>query len=467
MRNVITCFLSGLLCLILCYCDSGEKTKFLIFPGVPGADGKDAGAFGTVSLDKSIYQGTITNAAITLLDSNLTSSSINVNVSSTSYTVGISVTLTGSNGEYSGTVGFTKSTSGSGRIHVSDGDTVTVSYNDENPIGIRSATATWEDFDMNPTGVISFNTDTYFGTTQTATIVLTDSDLTGTTVNVNVKSTTDSSGITVALNGSGGVYSNSVGFTTGSSGSGNIRVSDGDTITVTYNDANPAGTRADTAIWNSTTHGIVYFSADIYTMCYNIIITVRDADILGTTVDVKLTSTSDPTGITVTLNEKEDGVYQSYVGTTMGTSGNNRIKALSGEYINVTYNEASPAGVRTDSARYNGYSGYLNFGDTDYYGYSDKAIISLYDYDLVYYDYYTYVYDGPETMDVTVTSTSDATGITVKLLKQYNYYVGCVGFTNTATGDGKIQVANGNTITVIYPDQSPVGSRTDTAVWHE
>jgi len=464
--KMISLLLCAFISLTLCYCDTGEKTKFLIFPG---ADGKDAGAFGTISFDKSTYQGTISNASITLLDSNLTSTSINVNVSSTSNAAGISVNLTGSNGEYSGTVGFTKSTSGGGRIHISDGDTVMVSYNDENPIGIRSATATWEDFDMNPTGVISFNTDTYFGTTQTATIVLTDSDLTGTTVNVNVKSTTDSSGITVALNGSGGVYSNSVGFTTGSSGSGNIRVSDGDTITVTYNDANPAGTRTDTAIWNSTTHGVVYFDSDKYSSSYGLTITVRDADVLSTTVDVLLTSTSDPSGITVTLNETtENGVYQRYFRITpTGTSGSNCIKAISGDHIYVTYNEVSPAGTRTDIALYTPISGSVSFGDTTYYGLLDKAIINVYDWDLTYYDYDSYVYGGPESVDITVVSTSDPTGVTIKVFRINNVYRGCVGFTSGSSGDGKIHVVEGDTVTVRYSEPYPVGTRTDTAVWHE
>ncbi len=105
------------------------------------------------------------------------------------------------------------------------------------------------------TGVISFDSSSYIGTNTSATITLTDADLTDSTVNVNVKSSSDATGITVTLNKGTSSYTGTVGFTTGTSGSGKIQVASGDTVTVSYNDANPSGIRTDTATWSSNGGG--------------------------------------------------------------------------------------------------------------------------------------------------------------------------------------------------------------------
>ncbi len=99
------------------------------------------------------------------------------------------------------------------------------------------------------TGVISFNSSSYTGTNTSATITLTDADLTASTVNVNVKSSSDTTGITVTLNKGTSSYTGTVDFTTGASGFGKIQVANGDTVTVSYSDANPSGIRTDTATW--------------------------------------------------------------------------------------------------------------------------------------------------------------------------------------------------------------------------
>lgn len=71
----------------------------------------------------------------------------------------------------------------------------------------------------------------------------------GSTIAVTVASDTEAGGETVTLNGSGGIYSGtfplSLAYPTPSNGA--LSVSDGDLITLSYSDANPAGTLTTTA----------------------------------------------------------------------------------------------------------------------------------------------------------------------------------------------------------------------------
>lgn len=457
--------------LIICFCFacsiscSGPAGS----DGTNGTAGKDAGAFGEIYFDETNYTGSTDTASISLEDANLTVSAVNITVKSSSDSTGTSISLAGSNGQYSGIVGFSKVSSGSGKIKVKDGDAITAVYNDANPVGVRSCAATWNDFAMSPTGVVTFDQSNYFGLTQSSQITLVDSDLTGTTVNVNVKSSSDTTGITISLTGSSGTYAGTVGFTSGTSGSGKIKVADGNTITVTYSDANPVGSRTDTALWQSSSHGFVYFDSDKYSyLLMPALITVVDQDIIGSTIDVKVVSSMDSTGITLNLTETNDGVYTGYLGLTTEASSSNRIKVFDNGTITVTYNESDPAGSRTDIAKVNCYSGSITFGDTNYYGYIDEAIIKLTDLDAAQYDYNTYKYVGPSTIDVLVTSSSDATGLNVSIFRQENSYLynGCVGFTSGASGDRKIKIKAGDTITVKYTDQCPSVVKTATAIWN-
>ena len=103
--------------------------------------------------------------------------------------------------------------------------------------------------------------------------------------------------------------------------------------------------------------------------------------------------------------------------------------------------------------------------DTSYSGYVDKAIIYFSDYDTFTYNYQSYEYIAPSSHDITVTSTSDPIGITITLYFRQTVYKAAVGFTSGASGDNKIQVADGDTITVIYDQECPAGQKTDTAIW--
>lgn len=99
------------------------------------------------------------------------------------------------------------------------------------------------------TGTISFDRTGYQGITNHATITVVDADLTSTSLTVNVKSLTDPTGINFKLTGAAGTYTGKLGFTNNTSVSNwKINITNNDTITATYIDADPAGTRTDTAV---------------------------------------------------------------------------------------------------------------------------------------------------------------------------------------------------------------------------
>jgi hypothetical protein len=107
-------------------------------------------------------------------------------------------------------------------------------------------------------------------------ITLTDPDLdlnagVQETVSVHVTSTSDGAGIWVTLKETGvntGIFTSTdqgmdLGVTTGSSDDVNelIKVAAGNTVTVTYADAEPAADRTGTALWYLFVTGVVRFNA--------------------------------------------------------------------------------------------------------------------------------------------------------------------------------------------------------------
>lgn len=103
-------------------------------------------------------------------------------------------------------------------------------------------------------GVLKFNNSTsssfYVTTSTNAKIVLTDPNLSGESNAINIKSETDTTGITLYLKKSGSTYTNTLNFSTaGSVENSTIEISDQDTVTATYNDLDPTGTVTATATW--------------------------------------------------------------------------------------------------------------------------------------------------------------------------------------------------------------------------
>ena len=101
-------------------------------------------------------------------------------------------------------------------------------------------------------GYVQFDQD-YYTTAGPLTLTLTDGDLAGTgTANVGLSSASTGDTETATLNevgGASGIFQASYPCAAGAAnpGDGTLQVADPDTLTVTYNDAAPAGVRTDTA----------------------------------------------------------------------------------------------------------------------------------------------------------------------------------------------------------------------------
>ncbi len=125
---------------------------------------------------------------------------------------------------------------------------------DNPPIGAYSITITGynvpqgpQPFAMAVTGALNFSDgvvafdNTQYACSGSAMITVSDADIAGTlTHSVIVSSTLDPMGEVITLNEVGvesGIFQGSVQFTTGSPGAGQVQIANGDTVTVTYTDA--------------------------------------------------------------------------------------------------------------------------------------------------------------------------------------------------------------------------------------
>jgi len=112
------------------------------------------GASATLAVDSASYHGTTGKKTITLVDNDVVDTSVVVNVKSTKDTVGIPVTLKGSNFSFSGQVGFSMGASSASAIAVKDSGTVTVTYSDMAPVETKTATATWYSTQIPALGIL-------------------------------------------------------------------------------------------------------------------------------------------------------------------------------------------------------------------------------------------------------------------------------------------------------------------------
>lgn len=241
---------------------------------------------GIASFDSSQYytEADQSHASVFDWDRNTNSSSqetLYVTITSTTDTTGITMTLTeldDNNSYFASTItgknlGFSTIASDDINeiIHVSDGDTITITYNDLNPVQTSYGHSTWN-FDPEPPtptpipvpGTIGFDSSSYFTESSEAVITVIDPELNTNswlreTVDIAIRSTTDTTGITVTLYELGTgfdefstspYWTNLTFSTTGSDDINDvIQVTEGDTITATYSDASPPGDRVAIAIW--------------------------------------------------------------------------------------------------------------------------------------------------------------------------------------------------------------------------
>src|SRR5574337_981427 len=196
---------------------------------------------------------------------------------------------------------------------------------------------------------ISFDAQQYtLSNTATVTITSLASNLNNNaieTIQATVTSTTDSHGITVTLSETGvntGVFAGQFTFTTGSSSGTSLQAKPGDTITATF-----GGQTGTASIYSRT----VAFGFSSYTMSSISSVTVTDQNSITTpsvveTVSIAGSSTTDPSGVSLTLTETGAGTGVFTSSNLVFTTGNAQFSI--GDKAVVTQSETS-GGHLTDN----------------------------------------------------------------------------------------------------------------------
>lgn len=154
--------------------------------------------------------------------------------------------------------------------------------------------------------------------------------------------------------GSYGVYSGKVYFTPGlTAGNDTIRVKDGDVVTVTYTDDVPPGVISSaTATWHGVAGVLALDSTVYHGMTAKAMVTLVDSDLVADTVNVKVTSMKDSSGITLMLVGSA-GTYSGKLGFSIGSStAGKAIAVQDSDMVKVSYADAEPAAVITKTANW-------------------------------------------------------------------------------------------------------------------
>ncbi|MBW3650443.1 MAG: Ig-like domain-containing protein, partial [Actinobacteria bacterium] len=407
-----------------------------------------------------------------------TPQTVSVNFKSSTHISGVTVTLTETGpdtGVFSGAASLSTAASSGTKLQVAPGATVTATYNEPNASGTgttaRAATAT-----MAINGGVAFNGGSY-QLTGTPTVTVTDADLntdsaTAQTVPVVLRSTSDATGVTLTLTETGpstGIFSGTSSFTTGPSSGTALKVAAGDTLTAAYAETTtfegPAATR--TASTTMATNGTAGLDKLRYVISDGAVLTVSDRDLdtnatTAQTVSVKVASTSDATGLTVTLTETgvNTGIFRGTATFTTGPSSANALKVAQGDSVTLTYAETGtfegPAANRTATATIYRDSATAGLGQTRY-SVSEAPVLTVTDND-ANTDVTT-----PQTVSVNFKSSTHISGVTVTLTEtgpDTGVFSGAASLSTAASSGTKLQVAPGATVTATYNEPNASGTGT-------
>ena len=320
-------------------------------------------------------------------------------------------------------------------------------------------------------GSVTFDNASYSGCQIKAVIIVQDSDQTGATVSVHVKSMADSVGFMLSLRKDPttfGQYADSLAFSIVKSDSTKrlLKVQDkgtGDVLTVVYHDLSPDTMLSMTGItWNGTT-GQVGPGASIYAgLTVKATVNLSDADLTDSVAFVTAKNDSaDTAGIVMTLHPVpgSGGSYTGLLGfSTVASSQANaiiKVKAqnvLAGENITLIYNDLTPPSRQIGSiCTWRPMVGVIALDSLAYHGTPNKMGITVYDDDI-----------ADSIVVVNVKSKKDATGI-VDTLKfsstsASRVFTGSASFSTTASqqaGDVIGVLTAGDTVSVIYTDYTP------------
>jgi hypothetical protein len=207
---------------------------------------------------------------------------------------------------------------------------------------------------------IRLDKEAYFGFREQPQIVLSDEELNVKpdqieVINVNVKSNSDPNGITVVLteeSEDSGVFRGSFNLNPAKSSHprSELKIVNGDTITVTYKGRSASGAQTCTAVWKASTDMIEINRASYFGHHAVATVVVNDrsrnldhAKVERTTIQIK--SDADPKGLTVTLSETGTNTglfYGSFkFSTTLSNSTGSTIKVNATSSITAAYTNLS------------------------------------------------------------------------------------------------------------------------------
>lgn len=326
---------------------------------------------GTLELDKSIYKVNEYVAA-TVVDPDMNKDpkakdtiTGRLTVKSDTAPGGVSVDLTETGKDtdtFTGKIKITL-TGAAGELKVKRGDTITVTYKDEETSGgggTIKVTKTARVFSAD--GSIALDKSVYSPRSKVK-ITVTDPDeninsnaIDTITGKVRVYTTSDPSGITIDVTETDvdtGVFTATIKLAETTSGM-NLKATHGDGLTAVYTEEADAAGNKDVA--RRVSASISYqtatmtFDKNIYLMTDTATITLNEPDknldpSLKESVTVTVTSTSDSAGIRVTLIETDvdTGIFNGTFTFTSGTSVGTMLQAKKGDTIKAIYRDYSPS----------------------------------------------------------------------------------------------------------------------------
>ena len=302
------------------------------------------------------------------------------------------------------------------------------------------------------------------GTASVDTITLKDADLTADTQSVKVTSGVDNTGIYLVLSGKNGIYKGVLSFSTAASTpNSTILVNQNGTVTVTYKDAKPAGTRTEILIWKAGTLGVALDKSSYQGVSTPMIITVTDTNVASQTVSVNVSTTTftTPVQVILAMDATKYGVYTGSVYFTVGNTATikDTIRVKDQDNVTVSYSCALIPGLAaaTASAKWAALASSVAPGAATYTGLANKMVINVTDSNVT-----------TPTVTVHLKSQKDPTGIDVVLNGSAGSYTGQVGVSLTQSSGPNSVIAvqaPADTMAVSYTDPAVANPVLGAVVW--
>jgi hypothetical protein len=205
--------------------------------------------------------------------------------------------------------------------------------------------------------------------------------------------------------------------------------------------------------------GSVWFENATYQGCQvGALVYVQDKDLTGATVPIRVFSTTDPKGFTMQLKKGTDPGYYAdsiHFNINKTDSAKQTIKVLDQDNVTITYNEAAPARIDSNTVQWTGANANVNPGASIYTGIRNGIVVNVYDPDVT---------DDYVILRV-FSKQQDTVGVNAKLFKS-NISPGSYSRNLKLTfgpkvGDSVVSVspAGDNDIKMVYTDLTPAGDR--------